>query len=92
MLGYLHAREERTKRQARRDDPAWLNNHGRPLTPAALDHLVRRWFAQAKVPLPSGAAAHAFRHTVAMQLVGRGEPVNVVQALLGHASLSSTQI
>jgi len=27
-----------------------------------------------------------------MQLIGRGEPVNVVQALLGHASLSSTQI
>jgi site-specific recombinase XerD len=29
---------------------------------------------------------------VAMRLVGRGEAVNVVQALLGHASLSSTQI
>jgi site-specific recombinase XerD len=27
-----------------------------------------------------------------MQLVGRGEAVNVVQALRGHASLSSTQI
>jgi site-specific recombinase XerD len=27
-----------------------------------------------------------------MQLVARGEAVNVVQALLGHASLSSTQI
>ena len=27
-----------------------------------------------------------------MQLVNRGEPVNVVRALLGHASLSSTQI
>jgi hypothetical protein len=27
-----------------------------------------------------------------MQLVGRGEAVNVVQALLGHGSLSSTQI
>jgi site-specific recombinase XerD len=27
-----------------------------------------------------------------MQLIGRGEAVNVVQALLGHASLSSTQI
>jgi site-specific recombinase XerD len=27
-----------------------------------------------------------------MQLVGRGETVNAAQALLGHASLSSTQI
>ena len=68
---------------ARRDDLAWLNNHARPLPPAALDHLARRWFARAGVPLPRGAAAHAFRHTVAMQLVGRGAAVNVVQALLG---------
>ena len=89
---YLGSRQQRTCARARRDERAWLNNHGRPLTTAALDHLVRRWFARADVPLPRGAAAHAFRHTVAMQLVGRGEAVNVVQALLGHASLSSTQI
>ena len=89
---YLATRQERTRARARREDPAWLNNRAQPLTPAALDHLVRRWFARAGVPLPRGAAAHVFRHTVAMQLVGRGEAVNVVQALLGHASLSSTQI
>jgi integrase/recombinase XerC len=89
---YLADRRERTKLRLRRDDSAWLDNHGRPLSPAALDHLVRRWFKRAGVPLPHRAAAHAFRHTVAMQLVGRGEAVNVVQALLGHASLSSTQI
>jgi integrase/recombinase XerD len=92
VKAYLASRQERTRTRARRDDAAWLNSHARPLTPAALDHLVRRWFARAGVPLPRGAAAHAFRHTVAMQLVGRGEAVNVVQALLGHASLSSTQI
>jgi site-specific recombinase XerD len=92
VQAYLATRHARTRARTRRDDPAWLNNHGRPLTAAALDHLVRRWFARAGVPLPQGAAAHAFRHTVAMQLVGRGEAVNVVQALLGHASLSSTQI
>jgi site-specific recombinase XerD len=89
---YLASRQQRTHVRARRDDVAWLNNHGRPLTRAALDHLVRRWFARAGVPLPRGAAAHAFRHTVAMQLIGHGEAVNVVQALLGNASLSSTQI
>ena len=92
VQAYLASRQKRTRSRARREDLAWLNNHGRPLTPAALDHLVRRWFDRAGVPLPSGAAAHAFRHTVAMQLIGRGEAVNVVQALLGHASLSSTQI
>ena len=89
---YLASRLARTRKRARRDDPLWLNNHGEPLTPAALDHYVRRWFTRAAVPLPRGAQAHAFRHTVAMQLVGRGEALNVVQALLGHASLRSTEI
>jgi site-specific recombinase XerD len=42
--------------------------------------------------MPQGAAAHAFRHTAAMQLIELGESATVVQDLLGHASLSSTQI
>lgn len=36
-------------------------------------------------PAP-GAADHSFRHTAAIQLIGLGEPVAVVQDLLGHAS------
>jgi integrase/recombinase XerD len=74
VQAYLVSRQKRMGSRPRRDDSVWLNNHGRPLTPAALDHMVRRWFARAGVPLPRGAAAHAFRHTVAMQLVGRGKP------------------
>jgi integrase/recombinase XerD len=89
---YLAGRRARTGRRPRLDEPVWLNNHGDSLTPAALDHYVRRWFARAGVPLPRGAQAQAFRHTVAMQLVGGGKALNVVQALLGHASLRSTEI
>ena len=92
LVTYLASRRGEAGRAPRRDDRVWLNSRGEPLTPAALDHHVRRWYARAGVPLPRGAATHAFRHTVAMQLVNRGEPVNVVQALLGHASLSSTQV
>jgi hypothetical protein len=89
---YLTSRAEQTKGRIRREDPVWLNNRGDPLTPATLDHHVRQWYRRAGVPLPTGAATHAFRHTVAMQLINRGEPVSVAQELLGHASLSSTQI
>jgi site-specific recombinase XerD len=62
IASYLESRRVRTRTRPRRDDPVWLNNHGDPLTPATLDHYVRRWFGRAGVPLPRGAQAHAFRH------------------------------
>jgi site-specific recombinase XerD len=60
---YLDSRTRRTAKDARNRDPLFLNTRLQPLTTAALDHSVRRWFARAAVPLPRGAAAHAFRHT-----------------------------
>jgi len=91
LQSYLTTREVRTGTRARAKDPVFLNTRLAPLSTAALDHSVRGWFARADVPLPPGAA-HAFRHTVAMQLIGLGESATVVQDLLGHASLSSTQV
>ena len=92
LQDYLASRTARTGTPARKKDPVFLNTRLAPLSTAALDHSVRGWFARADVPLPPGAAAHAFRHTVAMQLIGLGESATVVQDLLGHASLSSTQV
>jgi len=92
LQSYLASHQARTGTPARTKDPVFLNTRLAPLSTAALDHSVRRWFARADVPLPPGAAAHAFRHTVAMQLIGLGESATVVQDLLGHASLSSTQV
>ena len=89
---HLVSRQARIGTPARKKDPVFLNTLLAPLSTAALDHSVRGWFARAGVPLPPGAAAHAFRHTVAMQLIGLGESATVVQDLLGHASLSSTQV
>lgn len=92
IQAYLTSRHARTGKTARKKDQLFLNSKLDPLTTATLDHHVRRWFTRAGVPLPPGAAAHAFRHTVAMQLISLGESATVVQDLLGHASLSSTQI
>ena len=93
VLGsYRVSRQARIGTPARKKDPVFLNTRLAPLSTAALDHSVRRWFTRAGVPLPPGAAAHAFRYTVAMQLIELGESATVVQDLLGHASLSSTQV
>jgi len=52
ITNYLSSREERTGEPARRKDPLFLNTRLEPLTTAAFDHCVRRWFNRAGVPMP----------------------------------------
>jgi site-specific recombinase XerD len=62
------------------------------MTRQGLNHHVRTWLLRAGVPKPQGETAHAFRHTYAKGLVSRGVPLAALQALLGHASLATTQV
>lgn len=75
-----HPKEETIFRGAR----------GGPLSPRIVQRLMERMRHQ--LGLPETATPHALRHSFATHLLANGGDLRSIQALLGHASLSTTQI
>ena len=76
---------------ARRRPDLFLNARGGALTRAGAFLILRRLAAKAGLE-PERVHPHLLRHSFATHLLEGGADVRVVQELLGHASLSSTQI
>lgn len=76
-----------------RPDPGsvFLSIRGRPLTRQAVFTTVKKWAVNAG--LPAGAVSpHVLRHSVATHMVEGGADLRTVQEMLGHASISTTQV
>jgi integrase/recombinase XerC len=73
-----------------RDEPLFRGSRGGPLNPAVVRRSVRA--ARARLGLGERTTPHALRHSFASHLLARGADLRSLQELLGHASLSSTQV
>src|SRR5258708_6922248 len=72
------------------DKPIFVGAKGGPLSPRIIQLTVER--LRRALGLPDSATPHALRHSFATHLLGRGGDLRTIQELLGHASLSTTQI
>lgn len=70
--------------------PLFLGQKGGPLSPRIIQLAMERM--RGALGLPDTATPHALRHSFATHLLARGGDLRSIQELLGHASLSTTQI
>jgi integrase/recombinase XerC len=88
MDGYLAHRNQIEKAEGSK----WLfvNRKGKELNPSNIYKCVTTYLA--KVSTKEKVSPHVLRHTFATHLLNRGADINSIKEILGHKSLSSTQI
>ena len=89
LLTYLEDRKNLLECQEKKTDFLFISQAGNPLTVSGLRYIINKY---------SGAEGtnrhvnpHAFRHTFATQLINNGADIRLVQEMLGHSSISTTQ-
>jgi integrase/recombinase XerD len=68
----------------------FLNNRGKPLTRMGFWKILRKYVIAAGIHKP--VSPHTIRHSFATHLIEGGADLRAVQEMLGHVSISSTQI
>ena len=88
LAAYLPARAARVKAE-KPVDALFINRRGGPLSVEGVRWIIGVYSERSG--LPKNVHPHALRHSFATHLVNSGCDIRIVQELMGHASLSTTQ-
>lgn len=72
------------------NDPVFINKTGYRLQPQSVRLAIKE--VVEKIEIPKHVTPHIFRHSFATKLLENGADLRIVQELLGHSSISNTQI
>ena len=86
----LEAIQQYRQRAKAQSGPLFISKLRRRMGSSAIWALVKKYLRLAQIPVP--ASPHKLRHSFATHLLDAGADLRSVQSLLGHASLSTTQI
>ena len=67
-----------------------FNRRGHPLSPQSVRRIINKYLYQ--IGISTRVTPHMFRHTFATSLLEAGMDIRYIQSLLGHSSISTTQI
>jgi integrase/recombinase XerC/integrase/recombinase XerD len=87
---YLREARPRLVKDAAQDDHVFLSRTGRPLSSSDVQRRLARYLARAGAP--RGTSPHTLRHSFATHLLEGGADLRVIQEMLGHSSLRTTQV
>lgn len=78
------------------DRPVFQNRRGQKLTRQGARYLLKKYLHSAAKAMPSlnrsGISPHTLRHTKAMHLLQSGVPIITIKDILGHATVTSTEV
>ena len=86
----LYIDKTKEKRMTAKTDRVFLNLRGKPISDRAVRDIVRKYCLQAGAK--EILSPHGIRHSFATHLLDNGADIRIVQELLGHKRISSTQI